>query len=386
MSIDPASIDLDRLRQQGDPLADVAVSEFFAQVEAAHPGELFGQLVHHAALPPEDMSPPIAAFFEALSDTPDWVDAAMVQRGQQFFNRLVSHHFTALYVASLPTSYAAAKGVQVLRMTSRLQTDTERRLNETGQFLMDISAPGALDPGGVGLSRIHHVRLMHAAVRWLIANDPSVTVVSDLEPPAVEGEDLVWSDSWGLPCNQEDLVGTWLTFTVIVYDQFDQSGVDYARNDVDDHLHMWRLVAHHLGVDPEIVPLTRPAGAALRDRIWHRQHAPSGAGRAMTTALVGQAHRHMPRMAWPIIPTAFRRFLGDDVADMIGIAPENASRHIYGVMSAITRVITRGKPSGSLHARFSAFMGRHLMNGILSEMRGGERPAFEIPDHLAERR
>lgn len=381
---DTPPVDLDRMRYVADPPADEAVADYFATVETDEPGQLFGHLVAHTKLPPEDRVDGVRRFFERAAERPEWVDDHAVERGQAFFNRLVAHHFAAMYLSSLPSSYAAAKGVQVLRLTGRLQTDAERRLNETAQLLMDIAAPGALADRGVGIDRILHIRLMHAAVRWLIANDPAITRVDDVAPPRVEGPELIWSRSWGTPVNQEDLVGTWLTFTVVVYDAFDASGVVYDAQDVADHLHMWRLVGHHLGIDAALVPLDRTSGSALRDRIWRRQHAPSGAGEAMTAALVEQSHRHLPRIAWPTMPTAFRHFLGDDVADMIGLAPANWTRHMYGPMSAITRVLTRGKDSPGAHARLSASLGRRLMNGILSEQRHGARPAFEIPSHLAE--
>ena len=132
----------------GDPLADDAVAAYFADVEATAPVGLFAHLVRHVKLPVEDQVPAIRAFFAESSRRPDWVDEAAVARGQEFFNRLVAHHFSALYLASLPNSYAAAKGVQVLRMTGRLQTDTQRRLTETAQFLLDTAAPGAMEVGG----------------------------------------------------------------------------------------------------------------------------------------------------------------------------------------------------------------------------------------------
>lgn len=375
---------LNDMRTVGDAPADAAVAAYFATVHVDDPGALFGHLVRHVALPSEQQVPEIAALLGSARDAPGWVDPAAVTRGQQFFNRLVAHHFSALYMSSLPGSYAAAKGVQVLHMTSRLRTDTERRLNETAQFLMDTATPGALDSNGVGIDRIVHIRLMHAAVRWLIAHDPIVRHVDDLAPPLVEMPELVWSASWGVPGNQEDLVGTWLTFTVVVHDMFDASGVDYREQDVADHLHMWRLIGHHLGIDPALVPHTRADAAALRDLIWSRQHAPSASGQAMTAALLAQAHQHMPRFAWPLMPTAFRHFLGDHVADMLALPPANWTRHVFAPMNAISRVLTRGKETHPVHARFSAFAGRHLMNGILSEMRGGQRPKFEIPMHLTD--
>lgn len=381
--VDASAPDLDVMREVGDPPADAAVAAYFAELEEAAPSALFAQLVRHVRLPPEDQVPAVRAFFAAASERPAWVDEAAVVRGQEFFNRLVAHQFSALYLASLPSSYAAAKGVQVLRMTGRLQTDAQRRLNETAQFLMDIAAPAAMASGGVGIDRILHVRLMHAAVRWMVLHDPAVTRVEDLAPPVGEEGGLVWSASWGLPTNQEDLAGTWLTFTAVVYDAFDASGVDFGPDDVADHLHLWRLVAHHLGIRPELVPVERAVAAALRDRIWARQQAPCAAGRAMTAALLAQSRTRMPRFAWPIMPTAFRHFLGDHVADIVGLPPANWTRHVFPVMSAFTRIMTRGEERHAFHARVSAFIGRHLMDGILREMRRGDRPAFAIPTHLA---
>jgi hypothetical protein len=152
---DSEEVDLDALRRIADPPADAAVSAYFA--DAAHgdagPGALFAHLVRHTRLPPEQQVPAIRAFLADAVSRPTWVDDAAVRRGQEFFNRLVAHHFAALYLASLPNAYAAARGVQVLRMTGRLQTDTNRRLNETAQFLMDIASPGAMDVGGGGSGR-----------------------------------------------------------------------------------------------------------------------------------------------------------------------------------------------------------------------------------------
>jgi ER-bound oxygenase mpaB/B'/Rubber oxygenase, catalytic domain len=379
----PEALDLDTLRHVGDRSADEAVAAYFADVETRPPGELFAMLVRHVKLPVEERVPAIRDFFEYAARRPAWVDDSAVARGQEFFNRLAAHHFSALYLASLPNSYAAAKGVQVLRMTGRLQTDTERRLNETAQFLMDIATPGAMAAGGNGIERILHVRLMHAAVRWMIAHDPSVTRVADLPPPKREEDGLLWSTSWGLPTNQEDLVGTWLTFTAVVYDAFDASGVEYDELNVSDHLHLWRLVAHHLGIDTAIVPTTRTSANALRDRIFARQQAPCAAGQAMAAALVVQSRGRMPRFAWPLMPTAFRHFLGDRVSDMVDLPPANWTRHLFSVMEVLTRLLTRGEEQHAFHARVSAFIGRHLMDGILKEMRHGDRPAFQIPTHLA---
>ena len=77
--------DLDLLRQIGDPLADDAVAAYVADVVEHDPRALFVNLVRHVHLSDEDHGP--------------------------------------------------------AHLTGRLQTDTQRRLNETAQLLMDIATP-----------------------------------------------------------------------------------------------------------------------------------------------------------------------------------------------------------------------------------------------------
>lgn len=376
--------DLDRLRSQCDPLADAAVAGYFATIETAEPMALFGALAQHAALPPEQQVPAVAAFLHEASTLPAWADGDRIERGQAFFNEWAAHHFTAMYLASLPTAYAAAKGVQVLNLTARLRTDTERRLNETAQFLMDISGSGAFEPGGIGISRVLHIRLMHAAVRWLIENDPAVVHVDDMAPPQTPADEGlgVWSESWGRPANQEDLLGTMLTFTTVVYDVFDATGVEYTDDQVADHLYFWRLIAHLLGIDPAIVPDDRASADRLQALIWQRQHAPSTAGVEMTDALLGQAQQRLPKLMWSFIPTAMRRFNGDDVCDMIGVPKANWTRILFGPLATMTRFMTFGKRHNAVLRWVGARAGRMMINALLDVTRGGERPSFEIPTHL----
>ena len=378
--------DLEQLRRHCDPLADAAVAGYFATIDAAEPMALFGQLAQHAALPPEQQVPAVEAFFAEAGRLPEWADRDRIERGQAFFNEWAAHHFTAMYLASLPTAYAAAKGVQVLNLTARLRTDTERRLNETAQFLMDISGPGAFEPGGVAISRVLHIRLMHAAVRWLIEHDPVVTHVDDLAPPrrAPDGaaDPGLWSASWGRPANQEDLLGTMLTFTTVVYDVFDSSGVEYTDDQLEDHLYLWRVVATLLGVEPAIIPQDRTTAARIQTLIWDRQHAPSAAGVEMSDALLGQAEDRLPKLMWAFIPTAMRRFNGDAVCDMIGVPKANWTRILFGPLADLTRIMTFGKRHNPALRWVGARAGRVMINALLEVTRGGERPTFEIPTHL----
>ena len=149
---------LDSLRTQADPTADAVVAGLFAGTADAT-SAFRALVVQHN----EVSDPDLAAFLQAKEDLPDWVDPDLVAAGQECFARWGSHVFTGLYAAALPSAYASWRGVQVLGLTARLETDAKRRLNETAQFHLDVMEPGGLEFGGRGLLR-RAARPAHARV------------------------------------------------------------------------------------------------------------------------------------------------------------------------------------------------------------------------------
>ena len=69
---------------------------------------------------------------------------------------------------ALPLDYAAKNGVQVLVRTARMSENPNRRLVETAQLLTDVLSAWGLSKTGRGVRAIQKVRLIHAAVRYLI--------------------------------------------------------------------------------------------------------------------------------------------------------------------------------------------------------------------------
>jgi hypothetical protein len=378
---------LDRWRGVTDGPADAAVAEYFAAVGPAAgpdrgaPGALFGALVASLHLPPEDQVPAIAAFLREQSTLPPWADPARVRRGQDFFSDLVLHQFTALYLASLPNAYAAAAGVHVIWLTGRLQHDLRRRLNETAQFLMDVSAPGSFEDGSA-VDRILHVRLMHAAIRWLVGHDPRVERPAVADPaPLPDG--LLWAESWGSPVNQEDLAGTALTFTTVVLDAFERSGVEYTAEQAADFLHLWQVIAAMLGVAPELIPSDLAAARRLQEIIFTRQHARSAVGVALTATLLDLVRERLPRPVAALAAPMLRRFVGDTVADLLDVPTVRGAEPILAVLVALTKVLTAGRRDDPVPRWLSRWVGRHLVDGLLAADRKGERVPFAIPERLA---
>jgi hypothetical protein len=357
---------LEALRLECDTEADAVVEQFFKEEDAGH-AELFRSLAFRDAAPGAGTGA-VARWLGASPADPPWLDVAAVERAQQWFGRRGGHIFCALYAGSLPTAYACHQGVEVLGLTARLETDAKRRLNETAQFMLDVMRPGGLAHGAPGFQAVRRVRLMHAAVRWLIGHDPRVK----------------WDrGALGCPLNQEDLLLTLLTFTEVVFEVFDKTGVSFTAAEADDYLHLWSMVGHLLGVSPHALPLSRPRTTALMRHVREVHFGPSQSGKELAAALLDQAKALAPPGLGGLAASAIRWYVGDGPADMIGIPPADWTRHLFGPLASLTRVMSAGRIPAGISPAFSDWFGRGMLTLAVEAERGGDRAQFAIPTELA---
>ncbi len=355
---------LDSLRTQADPEADNVIAGLFSGTKDA--SSAFRALVveqHEVA------DPALKSFLEKGPVPPAWVDPALVSAGQECFARWGSHVFTALYAAALPSAYACWRGVQVLGLTARLETDATRRLNETAQFHLDVMERGGLESGGRGYSDVRHVRLMHAAVRWLIQNDPRAE----------------WNPAWGTPINQEDLLETLLTFTEIVFEVFDRTGIVYSEDDANAYLHAWSLIGHYLGVRPDLLPLTRAQTSVLMPIVRRRQFGPSESGSALMAALLEQGTRLAPPGLRGLPATTVRFYVGDATADLLSVPKADWTKNLFGPLADLSRRVSLEELHRRLLQGLSEKIGFGMLSLAVRAERYGDRPPFEVPTSLATR-
>lgn len=356
---------LDSLRSQADPEADRVIAGLFSGTKDA--SSAFRELVveqHEVA------DPALKAFLQAKPVLPAWLDPARVAAGQECFARWGSHIFTALYAAALPSAYACWRGVQVLGLTARLETDAKRRLNETAQFHLDVMEPGGgLESGGRGYSDVRHVRLMHAAVRWLIQNDPRVE----------------WEPTWGTPINQEDLLETLLTFTEIVFEVFDRTGIAYSEDDANAYLHTWSLIGHFLGIRADLLPLTRAQTSVLMPVVRRRQFGCSESGRTLMAALLEQGTRLAPPGLRGLPATTVRFYVGDTTADLLGVPKADWTKNLFGPLADLSRRVSLEELHRRLLQGLSEKIGFGMLSLAVRAERYGDRPAFQVPTSLASR-
>ena len=219
--LDPTTWTLESLRMQRDPAADAVVRAIRAADPATPDRALIGSLMHQtraerdtcmgtASEPASVACQEVLAWFADDTALPPWATSTdarrRIARGQQFFEQWSMPIAASLFCGSLPAAYAARNGVLVLKQGSDLAgSHVNRRVAETGQMLLDVmnlasGPPASLQPGGQGYASARGVRLLHAIIRYRLDT---------------LGE---WdAQAHGEPVNQEDLLGTLLTFTTVVF-------------------------------------------------------------------------------------------------------------------------------------------------------------------------
>jgi hypothetical protein len=371
---------LDVLRTVGDPDVDEMVDEYLRD-QGKPPSELLGRMIRHAALDDEHRSPKIGAWLDEEPDLPSWADRRLMERGSHFFAVNGPEILLSLLLASLPECYAARKGVEVLHLTARLLSDPQRRLVETAQMVIDTMSPEGLLPGARGYRTARRVRLMHSGIRSLIDIDPMVVKTND---PAETRPH--YNPQWGTPVNQEDLLGTLMTFSIVVIDALRKMGTNVSSEDADAYHHTWNVVGFLLGLRPELLPISVDDGRQLIRLVRTRQYAPSRAGQQMTSALLAFASRAV-RLPWlqGLPASTIRHLVGSRTADIIGVPPADWTLLMIAPIAETMRFFSfveqRQLPLRILTGDFN----RALIETLLVVGRGGERPAFDIPTELADK-
>lgn len=362
---------LDHLRTCGDAEADDVILDLFARgddvVRAIN--MLMRDLVENNDVPAASLPAGARAYFLAAG-LPGWADPERIALGQQVFHRYGPLVILLLNTYSLPVCYAAARGAQVLVRTGRLQSNPQRRIVETAQLVVDVMAAGGLDPAsdrGAGLRSAQKVRLMHATIRHLIRRDPS------------------WDPEFGLPINQEDMLGTLMSFSVATLDGLGRLGVELAGDEVDAYMHTWNVVGAVMGLQHELLPRDYAEGRALADRIGERHFRACPEGQALTKSLLDMMDYMAPGTAFDGVPAEFVRwFVGDRVADMLAVPPTRERSPLIDLWRLFGRVgdLLGDRSEAMKHA--AGLLSRAFVQGLLLANRGGQRLPFHIPTELRQ--
>jgi hypothetical protein len=263
----------------------------------------------------------------------------------------------------------------VLAHTARLVSDPKRRFIETGQFIIDVMTPGGLEPDAAGSRDIRHVRLMHASARHLLLD-----VLDDVVRTPF---DVARS---GYPINQEDLLGTLFTFSLIGLHVLERGGVRVSADHAEAYVHTWNVIGHLMGIRDDLLPLTRADAEIVFDRIRRRNYASSRSGQELTAAAIEVMQELLGLRVLRGLPAAgIREYLGPEVAGLLGVRKAPLSRLLFVPPRAFNYWSYRINKDSRVARGLTQWAGRRMFRGFLAFERGGDtRPAFELPDALRE--
>ncbi len=247
---------LDKYRNMGDRRADVVIKALEDSQELKSVNDALDHLNSNNDQLPPGLPQVMVDYFNDTAQLPDWADLNKVAIAEKLFSTRGPLFGVVLLCGSLPTLFAGGQGgAQVMMATGQFTQHYERRAGETLRFILDVLEPKGLESGGKGLRTIQKVRLMHAAIRFYASKSPKA-----------------WSakPKWGKPINQEELTGTFLAFSSKALEDIAKMGVDVEPDVQEAYFHTWKVVAHLLGIEPEMVPKNLDDAKPLWDRIAER--------------------------------------------------------------------------------------------------------------------
>lgn len=367
---------MDELRMQTDPLADSVIERLFTEGKVDAVNQLMRTLVENDDLPSSRLPPYVREYFARTQEEVLGVDPEMLRQGQELFELFGPEVMMILGFYSLPAAYAARKGVQVLARTGYLHKHPVRRVFETAQMVVDVMTPGGLEPDGRGVRTLQKVRLMHAAVRYMIRHDAK----------------RPWdAHELGEPLNQEDMAGTLMTFSYVVLEGMRMLRIQLTPEQQQSWLASWVAVGCLLGVDPRLIPATVDEARELTLLIRQRQIAPSPEGVAMTASLIQGLQQLTPQLLEGLPASMIHFFLDQDqwlgvnVADLLQVPKPDWTSLVPHTVSHIAGLVDWVGDHTFVVARMLRYLSKTFVEGMLLLESGGRRTSFSIPKHLQER-
>jgi ER-bound oxygenase mpaB/B'/Rubber oxygenase, catalytic domain len=356
----------------------------------------------------------LEAYVAAAQALPEWADAAQIESAETEFvdNGVLS--CLLLFCASLPECYVLPDLSDVLHAAGQLEQHTEHRIRATAAMIFPVMIRGGLmSPQGSGVAQVLKVRLIHAMIRNLILRgEPEALVAAlqengDRDASAIETLPLpvgagtmyetLFAHGWdlqrdGLPCNQEELGYTLLTFHYVFLRGLRTLNLPLSESDELAYLHTWNVMAHVLGVERALMPQTMLEAETMFTQMQARGRADAGKRPAGTDprpklgqALMASMEAVIPIRSLRGIPSLLTTTLcGRAVAADIGILDRAHwfSKVIYVIVMTLVRIVDGVArwflPNFSISRMLTRVVGYQMMCKFLMDQ---TRP-LKLPDHL----
>ncbi len=369
---------LNQLRQEGDNQADEALKLILKDDEYAGISRLFASMDANDETLPGKSFPVLSDFFHSTEKLPPDVDLDRIHRGEDVFNRHTYEGALALLAKSLPEGYQAPNLTIILNISGDLRTHTYRRLLGTLQTVVNVSTCRGFQTGGRAVITAQKLRLLHAGIRHLTQR---------YRPE--------YAARYGVPVNQEDMLGTVLGFSQLVIEGWRTLNIGVTRQEEEDFLYLWLVFARMMGIHPAGQPDSTayvPANVQEAEtfyRLYERRHYVDGSanpdGVALAAANLAMLNELVP---WPLRLLGFgilprlcmTELMGDDACTRLAISPVRFHPILKALLLNLHRVIP---PFEKLHHTNHQRLGMILFQNLIKRSYGGE-VTFTIPTDMAQ--
>ncbi|WP_413674570.1 oxygenase MpaB family protein [Massilia cellulosiltytica] len=413
-ALEPGLVDNPALH--ADPLADATIARILGPGQPGGPDmatigllnreiarwQLNGDLDGWRASPglPPDMAAALEEYVLKARVLPDWADAAKIARAEVLFMEMSMASCTLLFCASLPQCYIMPDLAAVLHAAGELEQHTDYRVRATAAMIFPVMMHGGLTaPSGGGVAQAIKVRLIHAMIRHLVLRgDVAEALVAPrrlprLLPQAKTMPQVLYAHGWdidrlGLPCNQEELGYTLLTFNYVFLQGLRRLGLRLDQGDEEAYMHAWNVLGAVLGIEREQMTDTMADAERMftalqaQARVLQRKDDPRP---ALAGALMANIQRYLPlRILKPFPVLLTRHLIGKASSRDLGLDKRVSllSRGlfvlVFGFIRGVDAVARLVFPGFSISRLVTRILGYNLTVKLLMD----ETRPLKLPDTL----
>ncbi len=349
-------------RHRGDPHADALVSRF-RELPGGVGWGMFERALEHGIDAVADAPCELRALLEHASRAPSWLDLDLVDAGATSFWRVgLPALAPSLIYGSLAFGYQYGDLSRPLAATGRLERMASRRLGETARWVLAVTTPGAMAPGGEGWRSSLRVRLVHALVRRHLLDS---------------GE---WdAEAWGVPISSSAMMATAIGgFAIVPQRALTDVGAGTTAADLQSRTALWRWVGYVMGVPPALLPANWREAERLIETLATFDLGPNDDGPALMRALTryglplegllpswGVAAARLALA--PMIEALVRRWLGEAASDELGVR-----------RTPIVHLVPLARP-------LVRSLGLMLASGLLGDERSATQAQIKLVGRLLDR-
>lgn len=363
-----ASSALERLKYQGDPLADTVIAELVAGERTDAVNEVLAGFRDNDQPVPEDLPESVRRYLIDTDVPPSWADLDRVAGAYEFFVDDGMHVASVLSFGAMVNCYAQPRPSRVLSLTHRLN-QPHRRLSETSQFVLNLMGPEPFGSGGSFVPTIQKTRLIHAAVRYFITRSGEWDIEAD-----------------GVPLCQQDMLGALLIFSVQVIDGMRRMGIGVTEREAEDYYYVWRVTGAMLGIPAEAMPETLPEARQLNTTLVEASYAPSAEGIELTRNLLRLYEDMVPGKAFDgVVAAMVRQVVTEDVADWLEVPRSRGWGRTVDAGVRVMRLLERSEDRSRTATAVLDKASSLLLGGSVRTLTTGQPTALTIPADLREK-